>query len=271
MQPFPADTLRRLSLSLTSAELGGGNADAVSEAFYLIVPDATSETPAPSPTPAPARARLVLHGRERPRPWSPPARADAARRRRDSRPACSASRARRSRSRPPTRAGQHERRARVERERPPAAAPRRAERRHGLGLRRGRGPLLRLRPARSTSSCRPACQHDRPRRCPSSSTTTARSSARRSLLTAAQPDIFTSTNGRGRARRRAQRDEPVHRAAGRTVHRDDDAARSAAATAPRRRPRRWPTQLLIMLTGVRGSPRRTPTVRTARSDIGATT
>lgn len=50
-QPFPADNLRRMALSLRS-EQGSGNADASSEAFYQLIPVATSETPAPSPTPA---------------------------------------------------------------------------------------------------------------------------------------------------------------------------------------------------------------------------
>jgi uncharacterized protein (TIGR03437 family) len=51
VQPFPADTIRRMAMSLTG-EQGGGNADASSEAFYQLIPVATSETPAPSPTPA---------------------------------------------------------------------------------------------------------------------------------------------------------------------------------------------------------------------------
>ncbi|MBV8859712.1 MAG: PD40 domain-containing protein [Acidobacteria bacterium] len=51
LQPFPADNIRRMALSLGS-EQGGGNADASSEAFYQLIPVATSETPAPSPTPA---------------------------------------------------------------------------------------------------------------------------------------------------------------------------------------------------------------------------
>lgn len=51
VQPFPADNLRRLALSLRT-EQGGGNADALNEAFYQFIPVVTSETPAPSPTPA---------------------------------------------------------------------------------------------------------------------------------------------------------------------------------------------------------------------------
>ena len=51
LQPFPADNVRRMALSLRS-EQGAGNADASSEAFYQFIPVATSETPAPSPTPA---------------------------------------------------------------------------------------------------------------------------------------------------------------------------------------------------------------------------
>ena len=51
LQPFPADDIRRMALSLNS-EQGGGNTDALSEVFYQLIPLATSETPAPSPTPA---------------------------------------------------------------------------------------------------------------------------------------------------------------------------------------------------------------------------
>lgn len=51
IQPLPANDARRISMSL-NGELGGGNVDRSSEAFYLLVPAATSETPAPSPTPA---------------------------------------------------------------------------------------------------------------------------------------------------------------------------------------------------------------------------
>lgn len=52
LQPFPADDIRRLTLSL-SGELGGGNADLSSEVFYVLTPNVTSETPAPGATPAP--------------------------------------------------------------------------------------------------------------------------------------------------------------------------------------------------------------------------
>lgn len=51
VQPLPADTVRRISVSLSSNP-GFDNADGGFEAFYLLVPTATSETPAPSPTPA---------------------------------------------------------------------------------------------------------------------------------------------------------------------------------------------------------------------------
>jgi uncharacterized protein (TIGR03437 family) len=51
IQAFPADDVRRVSLSSTG-ELGGGNPDRLSEVFYLLTPAVTSETPAPSPTPA---------------------------------------------------------------------------------------------------------------------------------------------------------------------------------------------------------------------------
>lgn len=50
LQPFPADDIRRVALSLSGGPTGG---DATpSEVFYLLTPNVTSETPAPSPTPA---------------------------------------------------------------------------------------------------------------------------------------------------------------------------------------------------------------------------
>jgi uncharacterized protein (TIGR03437 family) len=51
VQPLPADTVRRIAVSL-SGNPGFDNSDGGFEAFYLLVPTATSETPAPSPTPA---------------------------------------------------------------------------------------------------------------------------------------------------------------------------------------------------------------------------
>ena len=53
VQAFPSDTIRRMSMSLRT-EQGGGNADAFNEAFYQLIPVVTpgNETPAPSPTPA---------------------------------------------------------------------------------------------------------------------------------------------------------------------------------------------------------------------------
>ncbi|HVF45768.1 MAG TPA: hypothetical protein VM936_22260 [Pyrinomonadaceae bacterium] len=51
IQPFVSDTVRRMALTL-SANLGFDNADLSLEAFYVLVPVATSETPAASPTPA---------------------------------------------------------------------------------------------------------------------------------------------------------------------------------------------------------------------------
>jgi uncharacterized protein (TIGR03437 family) len=59
VQPFPSDTIRRLTVTLTT-EQGGGNADNLPEAFYLLVPTATSETPAPSPTPATSPAPVTF-------------------------------------------------------------------------------------------------------------------------------------------------------------------------------------------------------------------
>ncbi|HEX8501405.1 MAG TPA: hypothetical protein VF659_12555 [Pyrinomonadaceae bacterium] len=55
VQPFPSDTLRRVALTLAT-EQGGGNGDSLNEAFYQLIPVVTSETPAPSPTPATAAA-----------------------------------------------------------------------------------------------------------------------------------------------------------------------------------------------------------------------
>ena len=51
VQPITSDTARRLSVSLRGS-LGTENADNSSEVFYVFAPVATSETPAPSPTPA---------------------------------------------------------------------------------------------------------------------------------------------------------------------------------------------------------------------------
>jgi uncharacterized protein (TIGR03437 family) len=51
VQPFPSDTVRRMAMTLAT-EQGGGNADALNEAFYQLIPVVTTETPAPSPTPA---------------------------------------------------------------------------------------------------------------------------------------------------------------------------------------------------------------------------
>ena len=53
VQPLPADNVRRMALTLRN-EQGGGNADGLAEAFYQLIPvvDPLRETPAPSPTPA---------------------------------------------------------------------------------------------------------------------------------------------------------------------------------------------------------------------------
>ncbi len=68
VQPFPSDTTRRIAFSLAATELGGGNGDGSSEAFYLLLPVATSETPAPSPTPAasPAPVSFFTGASDRP-------------------------------------------------------------------------------------------------------------------------------------------------------------------------------------------------------------
>lgn len=67
VQPFPSDTVRRMAFSY-NFELGGGNSDLSSEAFYLLVPQVTSETPAPSPTPAasPAPVSFFTGASDRP-------------------------------------------------------------------------------------------------------------------------------------------------------------------------------------------------------------
>jgi uncharacterized protein (TIGR03437 family) len=51
VQPFTSDSIRRYGLSV-NGEQGGGNVAGFNEAFYILVPVVTSETPAPSPTPA---------------------------------------------------------------------------------------------------------------------------------------------------------------------------------------------------------------------------
>lgn len=68
LQPLPSNTIRRVAFSLAGTELGGGNADGSAEAFYLLIPAATSETPAPSPTPAtsPAPVSFFTGASERP-------------------------------------------------------------------------------------------------------------------------------------------------------------------------------------------------------------
>jgi uncharacterized protein (TIGR03437 family) len=59
IQPFPADTVRRIALTL-AGDFGFDNSDGGNEAFYLLVPLATSETPAPSPTPATTAAPVTF-------------------------------------------------------------------------------------------------------------------------------------------------------------------------------------------------------------------
>jgi len=51
LQPFPSNTTRRLAFSFSSGEFGGGNADNSSEVFYLFTPNVTGEAPSPSPGP----------------------------------------------------------------------------------------------------------------------------------------------------------------------------------------------------------------------------
>jgi uncharacterized protein (TIGR03437 family) len=59
VQPFTSDTIRRYALTV-AAEQGGGNSDFSNEAFYTLIPVATSETPAPSPTPAASPAPVTF-------------------------------------------------------------------------------------------------------------------------------------------------------------------------------------------------------------------
>lgn len=71
LQPFPSNSRQRVSFSLASTELGGGNLDGSPEAFYLLTPAATLSDvsipdsyltgasarpvgPSPSPTPTPS-------------------------------------------------------------------------------------------------------------------------------------------------------------------------------------------------------------------------
>src|SRR5205085_2542709 len=51
LQPFPADDVRRIAMTQTGGLLGT-ETTTLSEVFYVLTPNATSETPAPSPTPA---------------------------------------------------------------------------------------------------------------------------------------------------------------------------------------------------------------------------
>ncbi|HEU4597345.1 MAG TPA: hypothetical protein VFS10_19600, partial [Pyrinomonadaceae bacterium] len=68
LQPFPSDTVRRFAFSIAASELGGGNPDGLFEAFYALVPAVTSEVPAPSPTPAasPAPVSFFTGASDRP-------------------------------------------------------------------------------------------------------------------------------------------------------------------------------------------------------------
>lgn len=81
IQPFVSNTVRRIAFSLARTELGGGNADASSEAFYLLSPQNPSSsdtsptialftgasqipvvTPTASPTPTPSPSPFVVSG-----------------------------------------------------------------------------------------------------------------------------------------------------------------------------------------------------------------
>jgi uncharacterized protein (TIGR03437 family) len=50
VQPFASDTVRRSAFSLAGIEIGGGNPDLGAEGYYLIVPNVTSEATTPAPT-----------------------------------------------------------------------------------------------------------------------------------------------------------------------------------------------------------------------------
>jgi uncharacterized protein (TIGR03437 family) len=68
VQPFPSDTVRRVAFSIVGTELGGGNSDGSAEAYYLLVPPVTTEVPAPSPSPAasPAPVSFATGASDRP-------------------------------------------------------------------------------------------------------------------------------------------------------------------------------------------------------------
>ncbi|HEX8475206.1 MAG TPA: hypothetical protein VF666_14345 [Pyrinomonadaceae bacterium] len=51
-RPLPSETTQRVAFSYANSEFGFGNADGSFEAYYLLVPLAESVTPAPSPSPA---------------------------------------------------------------------------------------------------------------------------------------------------------------------------------------------------------------------------
>ena len=44
--PYPSETLQRIAFTYSRTEFGGGNSDNSTEAYYLLLPPATSETPA---------------------------------------------------------------------------------------------------------------------------------------------------------------------------------------------------------------------------------
>jgi uncharacterized protein (TIGR03437 family) len=66
-QPLPSNTVRRIAFTYRG-ETGGGNSDGSPEANYLLVPPVTTEVPAPSPSPAasPAPVQFSTGASDRP-------------------------------------------------------------------------------------------------------------------------------------------------------------------------------------------------------------
>jgi uncharacterized protein (TIGR03437 family) len=58
-QPLPSNTIRRIAFTYRG-ETGGGNGDGSPEVNYLLVPPVTSEVPAPSPSPAASPAPVTF-------------------------------------------------------------------------------------------------------------------------------------------------------------------------------------------------------------------
>ncbi|MBA3712121.1 MAG: PD40 domain-containing protein [Pyrinomonadaceae bacterium] len=77
LQAFPSNTVRRIVFSFPAGEFGGGNGDGSSEAYYMLLPSVTSETPAPSPTPSAGPVSYASGASDRPVTTATPLPADA--------------------------------------------------------------------------------------------------------------------------------------------------------------------------------------------------